>query len=97
METVEMENGKGQNLIQMNVSIKSLINDHLLKTTSLQRPHTVAIRFQKWLTHTYNNNPLKTPLYKDQIVIRFQRWPYLTLLQDNFCTRPPLCKDHINL
>jgi len=35
---LEMENGNGQNLVQMNVMVKLLINDHLLKTTSTQRP-----------------------------------------------------------
>jgi len=36
----EMENGNGncQNVMQMNARIKPLINDHLLKTTSVQRP-----------------------------------------------------------
>jgi len=44
LETVEteleMENGNGQNLMQMNARVKPLINDHLLKTTSVQRPHS---------------------------------------------------------
>jgi len=35
---MEMENGNGQNLMQMNAKVKPLINDHLLKTTSVQRP-----------------------------------------------------------
>jgi len=35
---MEMENGSGQNLMQMNARVKPLINDHLLKTTSVQRP-----------------------------------------------------------
>ena len=35
---LEMENGNGQNLMQMNARVKLLINDHLLKTTSVQRP-----------------------------------------------------------
>ena len=29
----EMENGNGQNSMQMNARVKPLINDHLLKTT----------------------------------------------------------------
>jgi len=41
----EMENGNGnrnsQNLMQMDAGVKPLINDHLLKTTSLQRPHKI--------------------------------------------------------
>ena len=32
-----MENGNSQNLMQMNARVKPLINDHLLKTTSVQR------------------------------------------------------------
>ena len=35
---METENGNSQNLMQMNARVKLLINDHLLKTTSLQRP-----------------------------------------------------------
>jgi len=40
LETVEMENGNGnsQNLMQMNARVKPLINDHLLKTTSVKIP-----------------------------------------------------------
>jgi len=34
-----MENGNGQNLMQINAAVKPLINDHLLKTASVQRPH----------------------------------------------------------
>jgi len=37
---MEMENRNGQNLMQMNVMVNPLINDHLLKTTSVQRPHS---------------------------------------------------------
>jgi len=64
LETVEMETGNGnsQNLMQMNTRVKPLINDHLLKTTSVQRPHD-------------NYVPKMTddliPLYKDHIAIRF--------------------------
>jgi len=36
---MEIENGNGQNLMQMNAGVKPLINDHLVKTTSVQRPH----------------------------------------------------------
>jgi len=32
----EMENGNGQNLMQINVRVKPLINYYLLKTTSVQ-------------------------------------------------------------
>jgi len=35
---LEMENKNGQNLMQMNARVKPLINDHLLKTISVQRP-----------------------------------------------------------
>jgi len=35
---MEMNNGNGKNLVQMNARVKPLINDHLLKTTSVQRP-----------------------------------------------------------
>ena len=35
----ERENGNSQNLMQMNVRVKPLINDHLLKTTFVQRSH----------------------------------------------------------
>jgi len=35
----EMENGNCQNLLHMNARVKPLINDHILKTTSVQRPH----------------------------------------------------------
>jgi len=42
LETVEMEtrngNGNCQNLMQMNARVKPMINDNLLKTTSVQRP-----------------------------------------------------------
>ena len=40
LESVEMETGNGnsQNLMQMNARVEPLINDHLLKTTSVQRP-----------------------------------------------------------
>ena len=38
MEQTENENG--QNLMQVNVRVKSLINDHLLNMTSVQRPHS---------------------------------------------------------
>jgi len=34
----EMENENGQSLMQMNARVKPLINDHLLKTISVQRP-----------------------------------------------------------
>ena len=36
---MENENGNGQNLMQMNARVEPLINDHLLKTISVQRPH----------------------------------------------------------
>ena len=53
---MEMENRNGQNLMQMNARVKPLINDHLLKTTSVQRPPLykdhIAIRFQRWLRYT---------------------------------------------
>jgi len=49
---VETENGNSQNL---NARVKPLITDHLLKTTSLQRPPLhkdhIAIRFQRWLRY----------------------------------------------
>jgi len=35
-----MENINGKNLMQMNLRVKPLINDHLLKTMSLQKPHS---------------------------------------------------------
>jgi len=35
---MEVENGNGQNLMQMNARVKPMINDNLLKTTSVQRP-----------------------------------------------------------
>jgi len=35
---METENGNSQNLMQMNARVKPLIIDHLLKTTSVQRP-----------------------------------------------------------
>ena len=40
---MERENRNGQNLMEMNLRVKSLINDHLLKTifiTSIQRPQS---------------------------------------------------------
>jgi len=45
LETVETETGDGKWKTepvkkQMYIRLKSLINDHLLKTTSLQRPHS---------------------------------------------------------
>ena len=47
---METENRNNQNLMQMNARVKPLINDHLLKTTSVQRPPLlkdyIAIRFQ---------------------------------------------------
>jgi len=53
---IETENGNGQNLMQMNVRVKLLINDHFLKTTSVQRPPLykdhIATRFQRWLRYT---------------------------------------------
>ena len=36
----KMESRNGQNLMQINLRVKLLINDHLLKTTSVQRPHS---------------------------------------------------------
>jgi len=40
----KLENGNGnrngQNLMQMNVRVKPLNDDHLLKITSIQRPHS---------------------------------------------------------
>ena len=36
---LEMENRNGQNLMQMNARVKPLINDPLLKTTSVRRPY----------------------------------------------------------
>jgi len=35
---MEVENGNSQNLMQMNARVKPMINDSLLKTTSVQRP-----------------------------------------------------------
>ena len=35
---MEMENGNSQNLMQMNARVKPLSNDHILYTTSVQRP-----------------------------------------------------------
>ena len=53
---IETENGNSQNLMQMNARVKPLINNHLLKTTSVQRPPPykdhIAIRFQRWLRYT---------------------------------------------
>jgi len=47
----EMENRNSQNLMQMNARVKPLINDHFLKTTSVQRPllykDHIAIGFSK--------------------------------------------------
>jgi len=40
----EMENGKSQNL---NARVEPLINDHLLKTTSVQRPGHLKIMSQR--------------------------------------------------
>ena len=34
----ETENGNNQNLMQMNARVTPLVNDYLLKTTSVQRP-----------------------------------------------------------
>ena len=42
---MEMENRNSQNLMQMNLRVKPLIKDYLLKTTSV-KDH-IAIRFQK--------------------------------------------------
>jgi len=36
---MENGNGNGQNLMQMNARVKPLIDDDLLKTTSVQRPY----------------------------------------------------------
>ena len=38
----------------MNVRVKPLVNDHLLKNTSF-KDHK-AIRFLRWLRHTYENH-----------------------------------------
>ena len=38
---METENRNNQNLMQMNARVKPLINDRLLKTTSVQRPHKI--------------------------------------------------------
>jgi len=35
---IEMKNGNSQNLMQMNAKIKPMINNNLLKITSVQRP-----------------------------------------------------------
>ena len=37
---LEMENRNNQNMMQINVRAKPLINDHFLKITSSQRPHS---------------------------------------------------------
>ena len=39
-QKMKIENRNGQNLMQMNVRVKLLPHDHLLKTTSVQRPHS---------------------------------------------------------
>jgi len=49
-QKMEMENKNGQNLMQLNLRVKPLINDHLLRSP-LYKDHTV-IRFQRWLRHT---------------------------------------------
>jgi len=36
-QKMEVENGSSQNLMQMNARVKPMINDNLLKTTSVQR------------------------------------------------------------
>jgi len=47
---MEMEKGNNLNLMQMNARVKPFINDHLIMTTSVQRPllykDHIAIRFQ---------------------------------------------------
>jgi len=73
---LEMENGNGngnrQNLMQMNARGKPLINDHLLKTTSVQRPHNNYV--PKITDDLIQRPPLnKDHLYKDHKAIRFQR------------------------
>jgi len=37
-QKMEVENGNSQNLMQMNARVKPMINNNLLKTTSVQRP-----------------------------------------------------------
>jgi len=72
--TMEMENGNGQNLVQMNARVKPLINDHFLKTTSVKRPHT------NYVPKMIDDLIQRPPLYKDRIAIRFQRWLRYTVL-----------------
>ena len=55
-----MENGNGQNLKQMNAKVKPLINDHLMKTTSVQRPNNYIPKMTLKDT-TYVQRP---PLYR---------------------------------
>ena len=55
---METENGNRQNLMQTNTRIKPLINDHLLKTTSIQRPplykdHTAIRWLRVYLITTF--------------------------------------------
>ena len=54
-----MENGNGQNLMQMNARVKALINDQLLKTNSVQRP------CNNYVPKMTDNLIQRPPLYKD--------------------------------
>ena len=58
-EKMEMENRNGQNLMLMNLRVKPLIKDHLLKTTSVKRP--IPKMAKVYLMTTL----LISPLYKD--------------------------------
>ena len=56
---METGNGNNQNLMQMNARVKPLIYNHLLKTTSVQRPHN---NYVPKMTDDLIQRP---PLYKD--------------------------------
>jgi len=67
-QKMEMENGNGQNLMQMNLRVIPLIKDHLLKTTSVQRPHSNSI--PKMAKVYLMTTLLILPVYKDHLCVK---------------------------
>jgi len=71
---METENGNSQNLMQMNSRVKPLNNDHLLKTTSVQRPPLHVQRPHKnnvpKITDDCNISLQRPPLCKDHLLTK---------------------------
>ena len=59
-----MKAGNGQNLMQMNAWVKYLINDHLLKTTSVQRAPLCKDQNNNYVPKMTDDLIQRSPLYK---------------------------------